>query len=61
MISEDAELIRKRYKYRRLILSGKLILPVREASMLLGPDCAYHRYSVQDRIRSGTGKPERSE
>ena len=46
MISEKAELIRKRYKYRRLIMSGKLVLPHKDAVRLLGPDCAYHLYSV---------------
>lgn len=47
MISEKAELIRKRYKYRRLIMSGKMVLPHDDAVRLLGPDCAYHLYSVE--------------
>jgi len=45
--SEKAEIIRKRRKYKRLILSGKLRLPHRDAAKLLGPDCAYHLYSVE--------------
>ena len=47
MNDENAEIIRKRYKYRRLILSGKLKLPHREAAKLLGPDCVYHLYNLQ--------------
>ena len=46
MVSEKAESIRKRYKYRRLIMSGKMVLPHDDAVRLLGPDCAYHLYSV---------------
>jgi len=46
--SDKSEIIRKKYKYRRLIMSGKIKLPHREAVQLLGPDCAYHLYSVSD-------------
>ncbi|MFH1940827.1 MAG: hypothetical protein ABIL68_01890 [bacterium] len=52
---EDSECIRKKYKYRRLILEGKIVLPHKEASLLLGPDCAYHLYS----LRSSDGPPEK--
>jgi len=48
MSIDKAELIRKKYKYRRLILEGKLVLPHEDAVKLLGPDCAYHLYSVED-------------
>ena len=41
-----AELTRLKYKYRRLIMKGELRLPPREAALLIGPDCAYHLYSV---------------
>ena len=41
-----AELTRLRYKYRRLAMEGKLKLPPRQAALLIGPDCAYHLYSV---------------
>ena len=45
--SEDAaESMRKRYRYRQLILSGKLVLPITRAAQLLGPDCLYHLYSL---------------
>jgi hypothetical protein len=45
--SETAEILRKRYRYRELILSGKLVLPHDRAAQLLGPDCLYHLYAVQ--------------
>jgi hypothetical protein len=41
-----AELARLRYKYRRLVMEGKLKLPHHEAALLIGPDCAYHLYSA---------------
>ena len=41
---EKAELIRKRYLYRRLILTKKVALPRTSATRLIGPDCAYHLY-----------------
>jgi len=44
--SDIAELIRLKYKYRRLVMKGKLNLPPREAALLIGPDCAYHLYST---------------
>ena len=43
---EEAEKIRKRYTYRKLIQSGKLVLPHKEATALLGPDTAYHLYRI---------------
>ena len=46
--ASDAEYLRLKYKYRRLILEGKLVLPHEDAAKLLGPDCAYHLYSVSD-------------
>jgi hypothetical protein len=46
-LEEAAEILRKRYRYRELILSGRLVLPHDRAAQLLGPDCLYHLYSVQ--------------
>jgi hypothetical protein len=43
--SRQAELIRKRYLYRQLILRGRARLPYRAAARLIGPDCAYHLYA----------------
>ena len=42
---EQAELIRKRYLYRHLILTKKVGLSRSSATRLIGPDCAYHLYS----------------
>ncbi len=49
---EAAEELRKKDRYRQLILSGRIVLPYRSAAMLLGPDCLYHLYSALD-----PGKP----
>ena len=43
---EKAEIMRKKYRYRELILSGRLALPHERAAQLLGPDSLYHLYSV---------------
>jgi hypothetical protein len=40
------EVIRKRYRYRRLILTGKLRVRSATAAKLIGPDCAYHLYAT---------------
>ena len=45
MRNENAELIRKKHRYRKLILSGRVRLPRHAAVPLIGPDCAYHLYS----------------
>ncbi len=39
-----SEIIRKKYRYRRMILEGKIPLPLKAAAKLIGPDCAYHLY-----------------
>jgi hypothetical protein len=44
---ETAEIMRKKNRYRELILSGRLVLPHSSAVQLLGPDCLYHLYSVE--------------
>ncbi len=44
--AEAAEIMRKKYRYRELILSGRMVLPHSRAAQLLGPDCLYHLYSV---------------
>jgi hypothetical protein len=31
-------------RYKRLILLGKISLPLEEARRIVGPDCAYHLY-----------------
>ena len=44
MTSQKSELIRKKYRYRELILKGKIALSRKAAAHLIGPDCAYHLY-----------------
>jgi hypothetical protein len=31
-------------RYKRLILLGKISLPLEDAKRIVGPDCAYHLY-----------------
>ena len=45
--SNNPEAIRLKYLYRDLILKGKLHLPRKDALELIGPDCAYHLYSLK--------------
>ena len=59
MASEQADLIRKRYRYRDLILSGRLKLPHPDAAKLLGPDCAYHLYAFEDAMRKGKSRKKK--
>ncbi len=44
--TRKSEEVRIRHLYRRLILQGKIKLPYEAAVKLVGPDCAYHLYSV---------------
>jgi hypothetical protein len=55
-MENDAEIIRIRYKYRKLIMEGKIKLPYEEAVRLIGPDSAYHLYfSLRNRSRHWVG------
>lgn len=47
-MNRKAEEARIRYLYRDLVLRGKIKLPFRAAVKLIGPDCAYHLYSIMD-------------
>ena len=51
-MNPQAEQIRKKYHYRRLILSGKIALAQKTAARLIGPDCAYHLYSQKESKKS---------
>ena len=53
-ISKD---LRLRYHYRRLILDGKISLSFESAKKIIGPDCAYQLYSVQD-LKNKIAKPK---
>jgi len=44
----NAETIRLRSLYRRLILQGSIRLPCKSLNGLIGPDCAYHLYKKFD-------------
>lgn len=50
--SETAEARRTLDRYRRLVLLGKIRLPLAEARRLVGPDCAYHLYFRHARRRA---------
>ena len=57
MHSEVAEQIRKKYAYRRLILTGQIRLSRSAAVRLIGPDCAYHLYSKEEREEASARRP----
>ncbi len=54
----DAEITRKKYKYRSLILRGRVRLPQKAAYKLVGPDCAYHLYSNHQTETDETSTPK---
>jgi hypothetical protein len=55
--SEGAEARRILDHYRRLVLLGKVLLPLEVARRLVGPDCAYHLYFRHARgRRAGTSR-----
>jgi len=43
-------------RYRRLILLGKVSLPLEEARRIVGPDCAYHLYFRHANAEPTVGK-----
>ena len=51
----EAAAARTLHRYRRLVLLGKLRLPLADARRLLGPDCAFHLYSRHARKTSRKG------
>jgi hypothetical protein len=53
----DVETRRILDRYKRLILLGKVRLPLEQARRLVGPDCAYHLYF---RHRRSTPSPRRA-
>ncbi len=54
--SED---IRLRYLYRDMILRGKVSLSFESAKGLVGPDCAFHLYSLIGKKRQKKGPPKK--
>jgi hypothetical protein len=55
MMRSEAAAARTLHRYRRLVLLGKLRLPLAQARALLGPDCAFHLYFRHARKRSRKG------
>jgi len=51
MTRNEAAAARTLHRYRRLLLLGKIRLPLADARLLLGPDCAYHLYFRHARLR----------
>ncbi len=46
--------------YRRLVLLGRVNLPLAEARKLVGPDCAYHLYFRHARsVKPASGQKRR--
>jgi hypothetical protein len=44
-----AEILRKKHRYRELLLSGRITLSHERAAQLLGPDCLYQLYALEKR------------
>ena len=55
-MSSRSEDIRIRYKYRKLILTGKVRVSLKSAMALVGPDCAFHLYGLQLPGRKQAGR-----
>ncbi|MBF0319775.1 MAG: hypothetical protein HQL01_08235 [Nitrospirae bacterium] len=54
MKTEKAEQMRIKYKYRTMIIKGKVWIHYKGALRLVGPDCAFHLYSgVRSSGRTG--------
>jgi hypothetical protein len=51
MLIKKAEETRLKYLYRNLIIRGKVKVSWESARRLVGPDCAYHLYSVMDFVK----------
>jgi hypothetical protein len=49
MKTAKTEYIRLKYKYRTLIIKGKIRLALKSAIKFIGPDCAYHLYKRIDK------------
>lgn len=49
-MKEEAEIMRIGYKYRKILRTGRIALPYKDAVKIIGPDCAYHLYHAGDEI-----------
>lgn len=61
MLTNDAEVMRIKYKYRRLLMNGTIKLAHRNAARLIGPDCAYHLYATHKSDNEPIAAPSRTE
>jgi len=50
-----AEGTRKKYFYRKMIITGKAKIPARLAMKMVGPDCAFHLYRNHTGDAGGEG------
>lgn len=50
-INNDAEELRIRYKYRRLLVQGRISIPYNVAAKLIGPDSAYRLYASKKNFK----------
>jgi len=50
-MDEKAEILRIGYKYRKILRSGIIKIPHKDAEKLIGPDCAYHLYRNESTFR----------
>ena len=57
-MNEKAEAIKKRYRYRRLILTGKIGLSRHVAVKFIGADTAYHLYACLPSHRQARATPQ---
>jgi len=53
----EAERIRIRYLYRRMILNGELNISHGTAKRMVGPDCAYHLYGRHTQLKAKVQRP----
>lgn len=58
-LEETAEIMRKKQRYRDMVLSGRLVIPHARAAQLIGPDCLYHLYSVEKTTKKPKSKKRR--
>ena len=57
-MNDQSENMRKKYLYRRLIMTRKIKLARKSATGLVGPDCAYHLYSQMPTKGEEEQKPD---
>jgi len=56
----QAQILRKKYQYRSLVLHAQTALPRDGAVHLVGPDCTYHLYRTHQAARYISAFPKPS-